>query len=73
MCMSDEQIQEPSTQSTEIKEEPVEEMPKKTSPVSYTEKITGAEDVKPGMTVRIHERIKDISPKGEERERLQIF
>ncbi|MBT5808554.1 50S ribosomal protein L19 [Candidatus Uhrbacteria bacterium] len=25
------------------------------------------------MTVRLHERIKDISPKGEERERIQVF
>lgn len=31
------------------------------------------EELRPGMTVRIHERIKDISPKGEERERIQVF
>lgn len=36
-------------------------------------KIVGAEELKPGMTVRVHERIKDISPKGEERERVQVF
>ena len=30
-------------------------------------------DVRPGATVRIHEKIKDITPKGEERERTQIF
>lgn len=31
------------------------------------------EDVKPGMVIRVHERIKDVSPKGEERERVQVF
>lgn len=30
-------------------------------------------DIKPGMVIRVHERIKDISPKGEERERVQVF
>ena len=26
-----------------------------------------------GMTVRLHERISDVSPKGEKRERIQVF
>jgi len=30
-------------------------------------------DVKPGMVVRVHEKIKDVNAKGEERERLQAF
>lgn len=30
-------------------------------------------DIKPGMTVRIHERIKDVNSKGEEKERTQVF
>ncbi len=30
-------------------------------------------ELKAGQTVRVHERIIDISPKGEERERVQVF
>ena len=30
-------------------------------------------NVKAGMVVKVHEKIKDVSPKGEERERIQIF
>lgn len=29
--------------------------------------------IEPGMVVRVHLKIKDITPKGEERERIQIF
>ena len=30
-------------------------------------------DIEPGMVVRVHERILDASPKGDKRERIQIF
>ena len=30
-------------------------------------------NIRPGMTVRVHERIRDVSPKGEARERVQVF
>lgn len=29
--------------------------------------------VAPGMTVRVHQRITDVTPEGKERERIQIF
>lgn len=31
------------------------------------------EDIKPGMTVQVHQRIKETNSKGEEKERVQIF
>lgn len=31
------------------------------------------EDIKPGMTVQVHQRIKETNSKGEEKTRVQIF
>ncbi len=31
------------------------------------------DELKPGMTVRIYQKIKELNPKGEEKERLQYF
>ena len=32
-----------------------------------------ATDLKPGMTVKVHEKIKDVDAKGKEKERIQVF
>ncbi len=35
--------------------------------------ITQDSELKPGMTVRIHQKIKELNSKGEEKERIQYF
>ncbi len=37
------------------------------------EKLVGMAGLKPGYTVRVHELIKDVNNKGEERQRVQVF
>lgn len=44
--------------------------PKKTAD-KYKEITT--KELRPGMVVRVHQMIKDISAKGEEKERIQVF
>lgn len=41
--------------------------------MSENSKLVGMTQLQAGQTVRLHERIKDVSPKGEERERIQVF
>lgn len=50
-----------------------QEQEAKTTAVESPSTKTKTTDIRPGMTVRVHERIKDISAKGEERERIQLF
>ncbi len=64
----------------EAKEAPAEETPEeetKSEPENpghaYKAKLVDFDDLKTGQTVRVHELIKDISSKGEERERIQVF
>jgi len=46
--------------------------PEKAEP-AYKAKLVNIDELHAGQTVRLHERIKDVSPKGEERERVQVF
>lgn len=38
-----------------------------------TTTTTPALEIKPGMVIRVHEKIEDVNAKGEKRERIQIF
>jgi len=42
------------------------------APAAAAEEISGTAIV-PGMVVRVHQKIKETTPKGDERERIQVF
>jgi large subunit ribosomal protein L19 len=52
---------EPKTEAAEAAPEAVEVEP------------VAAQDIRPGMIVRVHQKIKETTPKGDERERIQVF
>lgn len=37
------------------------------------EQATAAPEIKPGQLIRVHQRIKELNAKGEEKERIQVF
>lgn len=63
---TDEVVETITDVPAEAVETPVAEAVVEVIPTKVTE-------VRAGQTVRIHERIKDVTPKGEVRERIQIF
>jgi large subunit ribosomal protein L19 len=77
--MSDEQKVE--TAETPVETQPTEPVAEMAAPaVEETKPEEPAvaveakkDDLRPGMTVRVHEKIEDVTPKGEKRTRIQIF
>lgn len=60
--------------STETKETSKETIKSETNnEPAYKAKLVNFKEIKPGQTVKVHELIVDVSPKGEKRERVQIF
>lgn len=58
---------------SEEKIEPVITEPVAEEPKPAPSKLVNFDELRAGQTVRLHERIIDISPKGEERQRVQVF
>lgn len=56
-----------------VEEPVVEATPEEVPPPEASVKVIPHKDIKAGMTIRLHEKINDLSPKGEKRERLQVF
>ncbi len=67
--------EEPSSAMEEGAEEPMANIVEETDeePVGPVVTLEGASAVKPGMTIIVHERIKDVNAKGEVKERIQKF
>ncbi len=70
---AEEPTAEETTEASAEEETPAEKAPATPAGKVYLEKLEGFDELTPGQTIRLHERIKDISPKGEERERIQVF
>ncbi|MFH1142854.1 MAG: 50S ribosomal protein L19 [Candidatus Uhrbacteria bacterium] len=70
---AEEKAEEPAPEATPEPEPPSPISDEMQDTTRHKGKMIGGEDVAPGMTVRAHERIIDVSPKGEKRERVQVF
>ena len=69
--MAEEQHNGAETAVTADSAEPQTEVATTTEEVKA--EAIATQDIRPGMTVRVHQKIKETTPKGEERERIQVF
>jgi len=76
--MSDEETTIEETPVETVEQEGMDEKPVETAEIPEIEASMEAKelpnaDLRPGMLVRVHEKIKDVNAKGEEKERTQVF
>jgi large subunit ribosomal protein L19 len=63
---------QPMTEETTVPVETIE-TPAVSEKKAVASNVLTIDQLRAGQTVRLHERIKDVSAKGEERERIQVF
>ena len=69
--MAEEQNTTPAAEAPETAQEaPTAEAE---APAVVAEEVSNLDLIKPGMVVRVHQKIKETTPKGDERERVQVF
>lgn len=68
-----EAVVEAPAEATPETEAPAVEAAAPEAPADAEVKVVPFSELKSGMTIRLHERISDVSPKGEKRERTQVF
>jgi len=71
--MEDTKATTDDTKATEAAEPAAEVKAEPKKAAAPTKHVSRWPNIKPGMTVKVHQKITEMTPKGEEKERVQIF